>query len=85
MSTLKFRLLSAVAAPGRYTALHAGVVTLIATAVFMMLTAGDLGPLGPLIIAASFYVIFAAVVIELVLGLISLGRWLARRGLSKYA
>ncbi|NUX59580.1 hypothetical protein, partial [Paraburkholderia youngii] len=68
MSSLKFRLLSAVAAPGRHTALHASVVTLVATAVFMMLTAGDFGPLAPLIIAASFYVIFAAVVIELVLG-----------------
>ncbi|MGF6960888.1 hypothetical protein [Paraburkholderia youngii] len=68
MSTLKFRLLGAVAAPGRHTALHASVVTLVATAVFMMLTAGDRGPLAPLIIAASFYVIFAAVVIELVLG-----------------
>ncbi|MEX3791439.1 hypothetical protein [Paraburkholderia sp. BR14374] len=68
MSTLKFRLLSAVAAPGRHTALHASLVTLVATTVFMMLTAGDLGPLAQLIIAASFYVIFAAVVIELVLG-----------------
>ncbi|MGF6483547.1 hypothetical protein [Paraburkholderia sp. JPY419] len=68
MSTLKFRLLGSVAAPGRHTALHVSVVTLVATAVFMMLTAGDLGPLAPLIIAASFYVIFAAVVIELVLG-----------------
>ncbi|CAM2198486.1 conserved protein of unknown function (plasmid) [Paraburkholderia kururiensis] len=83
MNTLKYRVLRVVATRGRHTALHAGVVTLIITAVFMMVTAGDLGPLGPLIIAASFYAVFAAVVIELVLGLFALGRWLARRGLGK--
>lgn len=85
MTTRTQRFLSTVANPGKHTILHAAVLTLIATAIFMMATAGEMGPMGPLIIALSFYLIFAAVTIEAFLGLFSLGRWLARRGLRKYA
>ncbi|PZR38291.1 hypothetical protein, partial [Paraburkholderia fungorum] len=78
MKTITQRILSAVASRGRYCVLHATVLTLIATAIFMMATSGDLGPMAPLIIAGSFYLIFAAVAIEAFLGLFALLRWLAR-------
>jgi hypothetical protein len=81
MKTLAQRFLTAVATRGRYGVLHAAVMTLIATAVFMMLTSGDMGPLAPLIIAAAFYLVFAAVAIEAFLGIFALARWLARKGL----
>lgn len=81
MKTITQRILIAAASRGRYRLLHATVLTLIATAVFMMLTSGDMGPMAPLIIASAFYLIFAAVAIEAFLGLFALRRWLARKGL----
>jgi hypothetical protein len=85
MTTRPHRFLSTVAKPGKHTVLHAAVLTLIATAIFMMATAGEMGPMAPLIIALSFYLVFAAVAVEAFLGLFSLGRWFARQCLRKYA
>lgn len=85
MNTRMQRFLNAVATPGKHTILHACVLTLFATAIFMMMTAGEMGAMAPLIIAFSFYLVFGAAAIEIILGLFTLGRWLARRGLRKYA
>jgi len=85
MKNLPTRLLSRLAVRGQHSVLHAGVVTLIATAVFMMYTAGEMGAMGPLIIALSFYVVFAAVMIEIVLGVFALVRKFAQGGLRRYS
>ncbi|CAE6841775.1 hypothetical protein [Paraburkholderia aspalathi] len=85
MKTLITGLLSRLAVRGQHTVLHAGVVTLIATAAFMMYTAGEMGAMGPLIIALSFYVVFAAVTIEVVLGVFTLVRKFAQGGLRRYS
>jgi ammonia channel protein AmtB len=57
---------------------------LIATGVFMMSTAAEMGAMGPLIIALSFYVVFAAIAIEVILGAFALTRKLAGVGLRRY-
>jgi hypothetical protein len=85
MSTRTRRFLTAAATRGRHTVLHAGVLALIATAVFMMVTSGDMGPMAPLIIALAFYLIFGAIAIEVILGLFALGRWLAAKALARTA
>jgi hypothetical protein len=45
----------------------------------MLATASELGPLGPLIVAAAFYLAFAAMSVEVALGLIALTRVAAQR------
>jgi hypothetical protein len=56
------------------------------TAVAMSVTtAGEMGAMGPLIIALSFYVVFAAVMIEIVLGVFALVRKFAQGGLRRYS
>ncbi|VVD30927.1 hypothetical protein [Paraburkholderia dioscoreae] len=85
MKALTNRLLSRLAVRGQHTVLHAGVITLVATAIFMMYTAGEMGPMGPLIIALSFYVVFAAVMIEVILGAFALSRKLAQAGLRRFS
>ncbi|WP_423383571.1 hypothetical protein [Burkholderia sp. LMG 32019] len=70
---------------GRHTTLHVAVVTLLATAGFIMFTAGDLGPMAPLVIAIAFYLIFAAVAAELALGVATVIRNLARLALRRAA
>ena len=77
--------LARLAVRSQHTVLHAGVVTLITTAVFMMCTAGEMGAMGPLIVALSFYLVFASVMIEVVLGVFFLVRRLARGGLRRYS
>jgi hypothetical protein len=84
MSKLLHRLLSRLALRGQHSVLHAGVMSLIATGVFMMSTAAEMGAMGPLIIALSFYVVFAAIAIEVILGLFTLMRKLAGIGLRRY-
>jgi hypothetical protein len=84
MSKLLHRFLSRLALRGQHSVLHAGVLSLIATGGFMMSTAAEMGAMGPLIIALSFYVVFAAIAIELILGVFALTRKLAGVGLRRY-
>ncbi len=84
MSNLLHRVLSRLALRGQHSILHAGVLSLIATAVFMMSTAAEMGAMGPLIVALSFYVVFAATAIEVILGVFALTRKLAGAGLRRY-
>lgn len=85
MKTFAIQVLSWLAVPGRHTTLHAGVITLIATAVFMMCTAGEMGAMGPLIIALSFYLVFAAAMIEFVFVVLFLIRRFAWAALRRYS
>ncbi|WP_058035193.1 hypothetical protein [Burkholderia pseudomallei] len=77
------RFLTWLAKRGRHTTFHVVVVSLLATAAFIMFTAGDLGPMAPLVIAIAFYLIFAAVAAELTLGVAGAIRILARRALRR--
>ncbi|RQQ88688.1 hypothetical protein DF134_19090 [Burkholderia stagnalis] len=77
------RFLTWLAKRGRHTTIHVVVVSLVATAGFIMFTAGDLGPMAPLVIATAFYLIFAAVAAELTLGAVAAIRTLARRALRR--
>lgn len=85
MNTLTQRILARGAEPGKHTVLHATVLTLVATAIFMMTTSSGLGPLGPLVVAAGFYLLFGALALEIIMGLFAFGRWLARKGLKRSA
>jgi hypothetical protein len=61
------------------------VVAALSTAAFMMMTAVELGPMGPLVIAEALYLAAFAVVIELGLAtrrvfasaMRAIGRWLS--------
>ncbi|WP_152754285.1 hypothetical protein [Burkholderia cepacia] len=57
--------------------------TLLATAGFIIFTAGDLGPMAPLVIAIAFYLVFAAVAAEVALGVTTVTRSIARRTLRR--
>ncbi|MBN3506385.1 hypothetical protein [Burkholderia cenocepacia] len=57
--------------------------TLLATAAFIIFTAGDLGPMAPLVIAVAFYLVFAAVAAEVALGVATVTRSIARRTLRR--
>ncbi|WP_155713126.1 hypothetical protein [Burkholderia stagnalis] len=79
------RFLNWLAQRGRHTTLHVAVITLLSTAGFIMFTAGDLGPMAPLVIAIAFYLIFAAVAAEMALGVATVIRYLARRAIRRAA
>ncbi|RNM03027.1 hypothetical protein [Ralstonia pseudosolanacearum] len=68
-----------VASQGRYSVLHACVLATVCTVLLMLATASELGPLGPLIVAAAFYLAFAAMSVEVALGLFALTRMAAQR------
>lgn len=77
------KLLVFLGARGRHTAIHVTAFTLLATAAFILFTAGDLGPMAPLVIAIAFYLVFAAVAAELALGLTAMTRSIARRTIRR--
>lgn len=68
---------------GRYTSVHVAACTLLATAAFIIFTAGDLGPMAPLVIAIAFYLVFAAVAAEIALAIAAMARMIARRTLRR--
>lgn len=70
-------------ARGRHTGIHVTAFTLLATAAFIIFTAGDLGPMAPLVIAVAFYLVFAAVAAEVALGVATVSRSIARRTLRR--
>ncbi|MDF0506758.1 hypothetical protein POK33_39075 [Burkholderia cenocepacia] len=77
------KLLIFLGARGRYTTIHVAASTLLATAAFIIFTAGDLGPMAPLVIAIAFYLVFAAVAAEVALGVTAATRMIARRTLRR--
>jgi len=77
------KLLVFLGARGRHTAIHVTAISLLATAAFIILTAGDLGPMAPLVIAIAFYLVFAAVTAEIALGVTTMTRSIARRTLRR--
>ncbi len=77
------KFLAWLAVHGRHTTIHVAVVALLGTAAFIILTASDLGPMGPLVIALAFYMVVAAVTAEVALGITVVGRSLARRALRR--
>ena len=58
---------------------HVFVVAALATAAFMLSTAAELGPMGPLIIAEGFYLGAFAGLVELALAIRSALKMIARR------
>jgi hypothetical protein len=54
--------------PGERIQFHAFAIAFILTGVFMVLTASDLGAMGPLVISLGLYAMFFGVVAELLLG-----------------
>lgn len=68
---------------GRYTTIHVATFTLLTTAAFIIFTAGDLGPMAPLVIAIAFYLVFAAVAAEIALVVAAVTRVIARRTLRR--
>ena len=78
MSTLLARL----AAPGSNTGFHASALATVATGGTVLLTAGDLGPLSPMLLAIGLYLIFFGVVVEAAFALRAVAGRLARRHLQ---
>lgn len=60
---------------------HAVLIALLLTGVFMVATASDLGAMGPLVISFGIYVMFFAIVAELLLCLRLCIAYLATRRL----
>ena len=57
-SRLGTGLITAASLPGPNTAFHAGSLAAIATGSAVLVTAGDLGPYAPMLLALGFYVVF---------------------------
>ena len=72
------------ATPGRHAGFHALTFSAAITGIMMCVTAADLGPLAPLVIAHGLHVIFFALASEIVLGLQCLVRAGARRALRQW-
>jgi hypothetical protein len=78
MKRLIAKCVAVAAMQGRYSVLHACVLAVMCTSLFMLFTAAELGPLGPLIVAGALYLAFAAACVEVALGLFALMRMAAR-------
>jgi hypothetical protein len=76
------RLASRLARKGENSILHAVVLALVLTGVFMIYTSTAWGPVAPLVIAVSCFVVVASLVIELILGCSALIRCVARARVS---
>ena len=74
-------LMTKVASPGHDTGFHAQAIAAASTGCAVLLTAGDLGPLSPMLLAFGFYTIFFALTAELVFGLRKLAACVARKRL----
>ncbi|MDN4571858.1 hypothetical protein DBB29_24685 [Pandoraea cepalis] len=77
--------LEILATRGPNTPIHAIAIALIATGLFMLVTASGMGPVAPIFLAASFYMFFAAVATELALATFACIRWIARTTLRRVA
>lgn len=71
MSSLLHRL----AAPGMHTGLHVSSVAAIVTGCAVLVTAGDLGPFAPMLLACGLYLIFFGFTVEATFALFALVRW----------
>lgn len=58
------RFLRVASRPGRHTAFHATSLAAIATGACVLVTASDLGPYAPMLLALGFYAIFFGVFAE---------------------
>ena len=80
-------ILSVVAAPGPSSTFHTLIVAAVATSAGILATAGQLGPVAPVLIAAGIYLLFFALVAELVFwsrrGVAALVRWRLRHVLQR--
>ena len=58
---------------------HALTLSAICTGIFVLLSAGDLGPLSPMLLCMGIYVIFFGLVAELIVGVRKLAGWIAEQ------
>lgn len=75
--------LVALASPGSYAAFHAITLACALTGGFVLLTAGDLGPWAPLLLAMGMYSILFAAVAQLALALRRIAAAIALRKLAR--
>jgi hypothetical protein len=78
-------LVQTAAQPGSHISFHSSCLASVATGTAVLLTAGELGPYAPMLLALGFYAIFFGLCAEAVfltrLGIAALaGRWLRTRG-----
>lgn len=76
-------MLISLAEPGRYAVFHALTLACALTGGIVLLTAGDLGPLAPLLLAMGLYLTLFAVLAESALGLRRIAAALAARRLGR--
>jgi hypothetical protein len=64
---------------GPHPFFHTLTLATICTGIFVLLTAGDLGPFSPMLLCIGIYVIFFGLVAELIFGVSTLAGWIADR------